>query len=84
MKRMINELYAKLNGYFWLPCPVCKNNFGGHEWLTEDCGHVPHVPAIRDDLPTTIRPFTGICPTCTYNGAGCLAVGYCPSGEHIL
>ena len=25
------KLRAKLGGYFWLPCPVCGENFGGHE-----------------------------------------------------
>ncbi len=30
--RFINKLYAWVMGYFWLPCPVCGNNFGGHEW----------------------------------------------------
>ena len=24
-------VYAKLLGYFWLPCPVCGKHFGGHE-----------------------------------------------------
>ena len=23
--------YAKINGYFWLPCPICGEYFGGHE-----------------------------------------------------
>lgn len=27
----LRELYANLFGYFWLPCPVCKRMFGGHE-----------------------------------------------------
>lgn len=30
--RWINFLVARLFGYFWLPCPICGNNFGGHEW----------------------------------------------------
>ena len=29
--RLLNKLYAWMFGYFWLPCPVCKENFGGHE-----------------------------------------------------
>lgn len=29
--RWYSYLYAKANGYFWLPCPVCGNMFGGHE-----------------------------------------------------
>lgn len=29
--RWLNKLYANLNGYFWLPCPLCGKMFGGHE-----------------------------------------------------
>jgi len=29
--RWLNFLYAHLNSYFWLPCGVCGEYFGGHE-----------------------------------------------------
>ena len=29
--RLLNKIYAKIFGYFWLPCPVCGRMFGGHE-----------------------------------------------------
>ena len=29
--RLLHRLYAKLFGYFWLPCPICGEYFGGHE-----------------------------------------------------
>ena len=29
--RFINWLYALTHAYFWLPCPICGKNFGGHE-----------------------------------------------------
>lgn len=29
--RLYHRLYALFFGYFWLPCPLCKRNFGGHE-----------------------------------------------------
>lgn len=29
--RRLNRLYACLWGYFWLPCPICRQMFGGHE-----------------------------------------------------
>ena len=29
--RWVNQLYAELLGYFWLPCPLCGTPFGGHE-----------------------------------------------------
>ncbi len=31
LPRSIHHLYANLAGYFWLPCPLCKEMFGGHE-----------------------------------------------------
>ena len=30
--RLLNKLYAFIFGYFWLPCPICSEYFGGHEW----------------------------------------------------
>lgn len=29
--RFVHWVYAKLNGYFWMPCPRCGRGFGGHE-----------------------------------------------------
>jgi hypothetical protein len=29
--RWLQRMYARLNGYFWLPCPYCGQEFGGHE-----------------------------------------------------
>ena len=29
--RLFHKMYARLFGYFWIPCPVCKRYFGGHE-----------------------------------------------------
>jgi hypothetical protein len=29
--RTLHKWYARLNGYFWQPCPVCGQPFGGHE-----------------------------------------------------
>lgn len=29
--RILHRIYAGLTGYFWLPCPICKEYFGGHE-----------------------------------------------------
>ena len=30
--RFIQCMYAFIHGYFWLPCPLCGEKFGGHEW----------------------------------------------------
>lgn len=32
MPRLVHQFYAWLAGYFWLPCPICGEYFGGHEW----------------------------------------------------
>lgn len=29
--RALNRVYAFLCAYFWLPCPICGDMFGGHE-----------------------------------------------------
>ena len=36
MPRMFHRLYASVMGYFWIPCPICGEPFGGHE--TPDVG----------------------------------------------
>lgn len=30
--RLYHKKYADLFGYFWLPCPICGEMMGGHEW----------------------------------------------------
>lgn len=30
--RWKHRLYADTFGYFWKPCPICTEPFGGHEW----------------------------------------------------
>ena len=56
--RTLNRIYAWLFGYFWLPCPVCGREFGGHE-----CGF---GALIVDDG----RAF-GVCadPQCSHDAA---------------
>ena len=49
-----HRAYARAIGYFWLPCPLCDEPFGGHE--------------IGDTIPDPTRgPECGlkICPACT-------------------
>lgn len=31
LPRFVHRWYARLFGYFWLPCPRCGRWFGGHE-----------------------------------------------------
>jgi hypothetical protein len=51
--RFLNRAFAFFRGYSWIPCPICKRGFGGHErseggelWITE-----------RDSV--------AVCPRCT-------------------
>lgn len=53
--RFLHMLYAKLLGYFWMPCPACFEDFGGHEiahgW--------PHVNVTYEN-----RAYC-VCPRCS-------------------
>ena len=49
--RWLHRLYARLRGYFWLPCPICGQMFGGHE---RGCG----------DLMTSWTDGVCVCPRC--------------------
>ena len=52
--RRVHRAYARLAGFFWLPCPLCGREFGGHEF--------------GDDVPDPMKgPGHGlaICSQCT-------------------
>ncbi len=55
-ERVKQRKYARRHGYFWLPCPLCDEPFGGHEW-NDGYGTIP-------DLKKSGRG-EGVCPTCT-------------------
>ena len=52
-ERRYQRRYARRHGYFWLPCPLCGEEFGGHE---RGSGNVPTGDPDR---------FESICPACT-------------------
>lgn len=58
---------ALFGGYFWLPCPVCGTEFGGHEWKDRD-GKPSSIP--DPDYPVGTGHGRGICPACTIEGRG--------------
>jgi hypothetical protein len=58
-RRLAARVIAAVGGYFWLPCPICREMFGGHEWRDYD-GHQSYV--LNDGA---------ICPGCTRAGRGC-------------
>ena len=61
--RRFNKIYAKVFGYFWIPCPICGQMFGGHEWKSYD----GMSSAIRTGKPGINK---GICKDCTLKGLG--------------
>lgn len=48
--RFINWVWATWSRFFWLPCPICGKNFGGHEW--------------KESLYNTMYSGEGVCPKC--------------------
>lgn len=50
--RWLHHLWAKLRGYFWIPCPICKARFGEHEWVQ------------GNELWITERDSVAVCPRC--------------------
>jgi hypothetical protein len=65
LPRIAHRLYARLAGYFWIACPLCGREFGGHE-------RAAGWPSVLDAVPSG-KPGTGraICPRCTAAGYGC-------------
>lgn len=55
--RWLNRLVAFVCGYFWLPCPLCGEDFGGHEW--REWGHTLHDGSSGK----------GTCPRCPVEAA---------------
>ena len=56
LPRILHHIWATINGYFWMRCPLCGKMFGGHEWSGAS---VPtDIPRIKD----------GICPDCEARG----------------
>ncbi|MCU0297313.1 MAG: hypothetical protein MUF33_02195 [Candidatus Nanopelagicales bacterium] len=50
--RRFHHAYAASRGYFWMPCPLCDQPFGGHE--------------VCDTIPDPTRGAgVMICPTCS-------------------
>jgi hypothetical protein len=65
INRVLHNWYAFLLGYFWLPCPLCGREFGGHEWKDRD-GRSSVIPDPNGGPSTGIA----VCPDCTRAGKG--------------
>lgn len=71
--RLAAQADAARLGYFWLPCPLCGQHFGGQEWDDVD-GHDASIPdPERQQDPDRALRGIAICPNCTAAGAGCRA-----------
>ena len=63
-RRLVARMVAAVGGYFWGPCPICGEMFGGQEW--EDYGgHSSAIPYLDGGGGM------GICRGCTLDGWGC-------------
>ncbi len=50
--RRWHQFRAFIGGYFWLPCPICREPFGGHEVQP------------NHTLMNTTCSGTSVCPNC--------------------
>ena len=65
--RWLRRRRASLGGYFWLPCPICGEYFGGYErphgavYASADAtsGWMYCAPCYRAFGPTLVRPKSG-------------------------
>jgi hypothetical protein len=55
-RRRRRRLAATTRGYFWIPCPRCKTEFGGNEMMGRFM-----IVIEQDSSHTTSK---GICPAC--------------------
>jgi hypothetical protein len=68
--RYARRMRALAGGYFWTPCPMCGEYFGGGEWVG------------RISLPTDHNHIsTGICPACELD-LGAAAAPLCEQYGH--
>lgn len=56
MLKLLNQFYAFVFGYFWLPCPKCGEMFGGHQHRAGGA----HVIVNEGDGPHCYC----VCPAC--------------------
>lgn len=57
--RALRHWWAVSRNFFWMPCPLCGEPFGGNEWTISgemECHSIPH--------PDDDHMGTGICPWC--------------------
>lgn len=60
--RTFNKWYAKLGGYFWIPCPICEQMFGGHE--SKANYSIPRAQYTDNKLQISRYSGRLVCPDC--------------------
>ena len=55
LPRWVHRVLAFFFGYFWLPCPLCGEMFGGPEWEWDKP---------NSDIMTSWGQGQGVCPNC--------------------
>lgn len=60
LPRFLHRWYARALGYFWLPCPLCREPFGGHQVIDYE----------QSEIDVRIgRSKRVLCPRCVKDGA---------------
>jgi predicted RNA-binding Zn-ribbon protein involved in translation (DUF1610 family) len=62
--RKLNRIYARLNNYFWLPCPLCGQEFGGHECVVGNEYYALYDQSPEERNRTGFATGKVICPDC--------------------
>jgi hypothetical protein len=64
--RWFHRRWASYARFFWQPCPLCNQPFGGHEWR-DIGGKSSQIPDPTQQPTSELGPFfsIGICPACT-------------------
>jgi len=42
LPRRFHQFYAWFASYFWIPCPLCGECYGGHEWV-DSLAKIPKI-----------------------------------------
>lgn len=50
--RLLHRAWAWIRGHFWIPCPICKQGFGEHQWEP------------GNELWISERDSVAVCPSC--------------------
>jgi len=64
LSRWWHRAYALTHGFFWLPCPICREPFGGHEWVDYGLGLDSALYHMNTYPYQSMFEATGVCRKC--------------------